>query len=308
MRDFDWEILATLYKTRNITKAAELLYITQPTLTRRLQQIEVELDSVLVLRNNKGIRFTPEGEFVSHKAVEILDMISDVKYYLSGAKQELSGKLRVGAPNSFMNFVIPTLIEQFSSRYPKVQIDLHTNLSHELLQALEKGEMDVCFVRGEHDTHLKKELLSKDQIYIFSKDPLQLSDLPDLPQITYTKERSIVTATRRWWQERYDAPPQVRYRVHSGDACLQLVRKGLGYAFFSDGRYFSPDDGLHAYALSFLDGTTFTRDSWLVYDSERTGNHALKKFVEFVDESYDELCNVIPIKLTSAGSAGGCVP
>ena len=299
MRDFDWEILATLYKTKNITKAAEMLFITQPTLTRRLQQIETELDAVLVMRNNKGITFTPEGVFVSEKAVEILKMIDDIKDRLSGDKYDLIGKLRLGAPNSFMNFVIPTLIAEFASQYPAVQIDLHTNLSHELLRDLEAGDLDVCFVRGDHDSWLTRELLSQDQIYLFSKDPIRLNDLPDLPQIAYTKERSIVNASKRWWQEHFEKPPLIRYRVHTGDACLQLVKKGLGYGIFSDGRYFNPDDHLHAYALTMNDGTSFRRNSWLYYNEEFMANPVLSTFVDFVTEEFDRLFGAVD--LTAGG-------
>ena len=289
MRDFDWEILATLYKTRNITKASELLFITQPTLTRRLQQIEQELDAVLVVRSNKGIAFTPEGEFAAQNAVRILDTINDVHQHISGVKQELTGKLRLGAPNSFMNFIIPSLIEKFSERYPGVSIDLFTNLSHELLHDLERGDLDVCFVRGDHDTFLTKKLLSEDQIYIFSKEPLDFEKLPELPQIAYTKERSIVNASKRWWQERYNEQPFIRFRVHTGEACLQLVRKGLGYGIFSDGRYFDPSDGLNAYPLSYLDGTTFSRNSWLVYNEEYFGNPVLPKFIEYVSDNFSDM-------------------
>ena len=292
MRDFDWEILATLYKTNNITKAAELLFITQPTLTRRLQQIESELDAPLVLRSNKGIAFTSDGEYVSSKAVEILDTISEIRTHLSGRNQNLSGKLRLGAPNSFMNFIIPTLMAEFSARYPAVQIDLHANLSHRLLQDLERGDLDLCFVRGDHDSYLTKKLLSKDQIYLFSKTPVRLEDLPDLPQVSYTKERSIVNASRRWWQERFEKPPFIRYRVHTGDACLQLVKKGLGYGIFSDGRYFNPEDGLYAYALTYRDGSIFSRNSWIYYNEEQQDQPVISAFTEFVVEEFDHLFSV----------------
>lgn len=289
MKDFDWNILATLYKTKNITKASELLFITQPALTRRLQQIEQEFGTVLIMRNNKGISFTPKGEFVAHKALAILEMINSVKSYVSDSKGELSGKIRLGAPNSFMGFIIPTLLKEFCPLYPDIRIDLHTNLSHELLRYLEIGELDISFVRGDHDTFLKKQHLSKDQIYIFSSTPLKLEDLPMLPQISYTKEKSIVNATKRWWQERYQKPPYVRFRVHSGEACLRLVKLGLGYAFFSDGRYYNPDDHLYCYPLKYLNGSIFSRNSWLVYNENDINNPVLSCFVDFVSENFSAL-------------------
>lgn len=289
MRDFDWSILATLYNTRNITKASELLFITQPTLTRRLQQIEQEFDAALVIRTNKGISFTPEGEYAAQKALDILEIIDSVKSNIYSSKGELAGKLRLGAPNSFINFIIPALLENFSAMYPKVQIDLHTDLSHELLRYLEKTELDVSFVRGEHDTFLKKYHLSADQIYIFSKAPIDPVRLPELPQISYTKERSIVNASKRWWQERYDRPPFIRFRVHSGEACLALVKRGLGYAMFSDGRYYNPEDHLYVYPLKYLDGTSFSRNSWLVYNEDLAVNPVLSRFIDYVTENFTEL-------------------
>lgn len=294
MRDFDWSILSTLYKTKNITKAAEMLYITQPTLTRRLQQIETELGAVLILRTNKGVTFTPEGEYAALKAAEILESIASIKSTISQSQGDLRGTLRLGSPNSFVHFVVPTIIEQFSLLYPNIQIDLHTDLSHELLKYLENKELDVSFVRGEFDTSLEKHLLSKDQIYIISKNPIVLSDLPNLPQIVYTKENSIVKASKRWWQERFDTPPNIRFRVHTGDACIQLVKKNLGYGIFSDGRYYNPADGLHAMPLEYLDGSKFSRDSWMVYDKSSMQNPIVSHFVEFVSKHFDELCGVNP--------------
>ena len=190
--------------------------------------------------------------------------------------------------------MVPTLIEQFSLLYPNIQIDLHTDLSHELLKFLENRELDVSFVRGDFDTSLEKKLLSKDQIYIISKNPIVLSDLPDLPQIAYTKENSIVKASKRWWQERFSTPPNIRFRVHTGDACIQLVKKDLGYGIFSDGRYYNPADGLHAMPLEYLDGSKFSRNSWMVYDKVSLQNPVVSHFVEFVSQHFDKLCGISP--------------
>lgn len=284
MRDFDWMILATLYKTKNITKTANRLFITQPSLTRRLQQIETELGTTLLIRNNKGVTFTSHGEYVAGKAVTLLDIIDDVKLHISQSNNKLSGTLRIGAPNSYMHFIMPSLIGKFTQTYPDINLDLHTDLSSELLKSLEAKELDAGFLRGDVSSSLDKRLLSEDQIYIISKEPIILSDLPDLPQIEYTKEKTIVKATRRWWKERYKTPPNIRFRVHSGDACIQLVKNNLGYGIFSDGKYADPDDDLFSLPLEYLDGSKFTRKSWLVYDKEDLCNPLLSHFIDFLKE------------------------
>jgi DNA-binding transcriptional LysR family regulator len=67
MEDRDWLILQELYRMKNITKAAQELYMSQPALTSRLQHIEREFNVRIVTRSTKGIRFTPEGEYLVKK-------------------------------------------------------------------------------------------------------------------------------------------------------------------------------------------------------------------------------------------------
>jgi DNA-binding transcriptional LysR family regulator len=68
MRDQDWAIISKLHSEKNITRTADLVFMTQPTLTKRIQQIEEELGIALVTRSSKGVVFTPEGEYVAKKA------------------------------------------------------------------------------------------------------------------------------------------------------------------------------------------------------------------------------------------------
>lgn len=289
MRDFDWKILSTLYRTKNITKTAELLFITQPTLTRRLQQIEAELGTVLLVRTNKGVSFTPEGAMVALRGVEMLKIMDGIKADLAKDKKGLRGTLRLGAPNSYLHFVLPSFLEKFALQYPDIQVELHSGLSHALLKDLEAKELEASFVRGEVYTPLKKVLLSKDQIRLVSREPVTLEELPHLPMIEYPKESSIVQATEAWWRERYPEPPLVRLRVHAGDVCLEMVKHGLGYGIFSDQHYADPADKLFTCPLEYKDGSRFTRDSWLVYDPTDLINPVLARFVEFVGTIKEEL-------------------
>ncbi len=289
MRDSDWRIISTLYRTKNITKTAELLFMTQPTLTRRLQQIEAKLGAVLILRTNKGVSFTPEGTMVALRSAEMLQILEDIKNDLAKDKKKLKGTLRLGAPDSYQRFVLPTLLEKFAMKYPNIQVDLHSGLSHDLLKDLEAGELDVSFVRGEVHTPLKKVLLSNDQIHLLSREALDLASLPQLPMIDYPKEDSVVQATKAWWKERFSAPQLVSMRVHAGGVCFEMVKRGLGYGIFSDLHYTDPAAHLYTYPLEFRDGTKFTRDSWLIYDEANLSNPCLARFVELVDTMRSEI-------------------
>ena len=72
MKDTDWEILYELHRNPNMTKVANLLYITQPSLTKRIQHMEEEFQVTIVNRTTKGLEFTPEGDFLAEQAAKYM--------------------------------------------------------------------------------------------------------------------------------------------------------------------------------------------------------------------------------------------
>ena len=115
MRDFDWQILVTLNKTHNISRTAELLYLSQPTLTKRIQVIEDELGIPLIIRSRRGSVFTPEGERIAQKAESIVAAIQEIKTDVAARSKGTKGVLRLGVPHSYVRYVLPNLIAAYTS-------------------------------------------------------------------------------------------------------------------------------------------------------------------------------------------------
>lgn len=82
MNEKDWVILQTLLENHNITKAAEKLYISQPAITYRLQQIEREFGAQIVARGKKGVEFTSQGEYIVHFAKDMIQRLRNAKEYI----------------------------------------------------------------------------------------------------------------------------------------------------------------------------------------------------------------------------------
>ena len=79
MDEQDWIILKVLFEKKNITKTAESLYISQPSLTKKIQQIEKEYHVEMVIRGTKGVHFTPQGEYIAQCADEMLNRLQQIK-------------------------------------------------------------------------------------------------------------------------------------------------------------------------------------------------------------------------------------
>lgn len=102
MDTFDWKLLDALYETHNITKAAQILYMSQPTLTKRLRRIEDEFHIPLLIRHSKGITFTPQGRLLAQQASKHVTDYMDLKESLrTFSETEVSGTLSLAANAPF---------------------------------------------------------------------------------------------------------------------------------------------------------------------------------------------------------------
>lgn len=294
MRDQDWKIISKLYKERNITKTADLIFMTQPTLTKRIQQIEEELGVMLITRNSKGIAFTPEGEYVAGQAEKILSLLDETCMYIQAINGGKTGILKIGVPNSYCRLVMPRVIKQYTRHYDNVRFDISSALSHEVLKMVENHEVNVGFVRGDFKSDLERILVSVDQTHAVFKGAFQLDDLPELPQIDFTKEPTIIKATENWWRERFDRPPMVLMRVNHADTCRAMIMAGLGYGIFPDVGYFSKGDELTTIPLVYKDGSKLLRNTSLVYHREDVHNPLINNFIQFIaDGGIEESRNSI---------------
>lgn len=108
MDERDFELLIALNETKNITRAADKLFITQSSLSKRIHAIEKELDICLLLRSRQGVHFTPEGEVVLKRATEAA-CILDVMRSDLGRKKGFSASLFLGKNRTEQSSVLPRL-------------------------------------------------------------------------------------------------------------------------------------------------------------------------------------------------------
>ena len=109
-------------REENITKAAELLHITQPTLSRQLMQLEEELGKKLFQRTNHSIRLTEDGMLLRRRAQEIVQLADKTEMEFKTGEEELSGSIAIGSgeANSVQEFA--EIIGRFQKKYPQVQL------------------------------------------------------------------------------------------------------------------------------------------------------------------------------------------
>ena len=235
MDTFDWRLLKVLHETHNITKASQSLYLSQPTLTKRLQQIESEFETELFVRHSRGITFTPKGLLLVEKATQILNEYEELKDRLNSfTNSDVTGTLRIAANAPFARGELPFLVSRFHELYPNVQFDIHTDYSERNYYKLCNGELPLGFIRENYSWPHHKLLIKEEKIYIISREPFHLEDLKNMNEIHSRFSLRLFAQLEQWWSSHFDIPLQSFITVEDSSIAVEYVKRGLGFTILPD--------------------------------------------------------------------------
>ena len=130
-------------REENITKAAELLHVTQPTLSRQLMQLERELDTKLFHRGQHNITLTNDGMLLKRRAQELVDLADKTEREFTRTESSLTGELSIGSGETLSMYTLSQWIASFRKENPFVQYDIYSATADEIKDRIEKGILDM---------------------------------------------------------------------------------------------------------------------------------------------------------------------
>ena len=130
-------------REESITKAADVLHITQPTLSRQLAQMEEEMGVKLFDRGTRKISLTNEGLLLRRRAEEILELVDKTERELAEQEEMIEGTVAVGCGDLAAVQMLPALFRSFHERYPAVRFDLYTATADHVKDRMDRGLTDV---------------------------------------------------------------------------------------------------------------------------------------------------------------------
>ena len=137
-------------KDENLTRAAERLYITQPTLTRQLHQLEEELGKKLYTRTNYKIKLTEEGKLLKERAQEFLDLEEKTKADIQGNSESISGVIYIGAGETVGIRFVGKILKKLITQYPKINYRMISADSEGVTEKLDRGLLDFAVFVGKN--------------------------------------------------------------------------------------------------------------------------------------------------------------
>ena len=199
----------------SITKAANLLHLTQPTLSRQLKDLEKELGQKLLIRGQYSVTLTPEGHILRQRAQEIIDMVDKTQQEFKSTKDNISGTIYIGSGESHTIKLITDIIKEIQTQYSGVKFDILSGNAHDLVEKLDKGLLDFAVLIEPIDISKYDFLTLPDRdrwgVIMKKSSPLaklkyiKYSDLKNLPLICskqqIDKKMSQDTKFTKWFKD-----------------------------------------------------------------------------------------------------------
>jgi len=192
MLDFRLRVFYTVAKRLNFTKASEELYISQPAVTKHIQELEKKLQTKLFDRNGTKIKLNEAGSILLRYTEQNLDLYRNMETEIHQLHKKHKGELKIGASTSIAQYLLPEILAHFQKRYPDIKIKLFINNTENTEKLLAEQKIDFGIIEGYSRNQLfNYQFFAKDEIVLTSKNDshhgskiISLKDLTKLKFVT----------------------------------------------------------------------------------------------------------------------------
>lgn len=225
-------------REENITKAAEFLHITQPTLSRQLMQLEEELNAQLFIRGKNRIVLTDEGMLLRRRAEEIVDLANKTEKEFLEQDNLVTGEIFIGGGETNAMHILARIIKEFKEEYPQIKYQFYSGNADDIKERLDKGLIDIGLLTEPVDIE-KYEFVRLEQKEVWgilapkdsklaAKEYATPQDLLKLPLLS-TRRTIVQNEIANWFGQDYGQLDIIATYNLIYNAAI-MVEEGIGYA------------------------------------------------------------------------------
>ena len=279
----------TTINENNITRAADILHITQPTLSRQLMELEEELGTTLFIRGKRTLTLTDDGMVFRQRAEEIVALAERAAREFAD-RDSLAGVITLGATEAVGSRTLARLMKMFSDRYPAVRFDLYNEMADHVKDRVDSGMVDIGFVLEPIDT-TKYDFVRISQretwgLLVLAEHPLAANSSVTIQEAAacplILPGRENVRNEIMNWMGREEAHLNIVANYTLLSNVVLLVEEGMGCAVCLDG----------ALAIGERSGIRFiplmperTTKSVLLWKKNRMFSPAAALFIQMIKEN-----------------------
>jgi DNA-binding transcriptional LysR family regulator len=283
------EVFLKVYETKSFSKASKILYLTQPTITLHIKDLEETLGVKLLDRNTRKVIPSKAGKIVYEYGKEIIKFLKEMERELELYRDEKKGMVEIGGSTIPGQYILPKIIKGFKEKYSEISIFLKVGDSREIVEKVIKGEFDLGMVGA---VFKNKDVIFKscyeDEIVLiappdFSEDEIDLGKLYKIPLIK--REEGSGTwknAIENLQKKGLDIMKlNIIGEMGSTEAIKEAVKSGLGCGFVSS-LAVELENKLNLIKIVKIKDVSIKRKFYLIYPRVKKLTPSEKKFINFI--------------------------
>jgi DNA-binding transcriptional LysR family regulator len=232
------ECFLAVARLGNVSRAAEEMFLTQPTLTARLKGLEEEVGDQLFVRTSRGMRLTDAGkEFLPH-AERVIGSFEEGKRRVAELQGASGGQLVLGASPGVGTYALPGLLERFTAAYPQVSISVRTGHSEAILEMTLREEVQLGLTRSMKHPEIESLTLYEDELVLVvdpdhrftQRGSADIAEIGEEQLILFDHDSSYYEQTHSMFREASIRELKTM-EVDNIEAAKRMVEHRLGVAF-----------------------------------------------------------------------------
>ena len=232
------EAFLEVARRQNLSRAAEALFVSQPTLTARLQSLEATLGEQLFIRTRRGMRLTEAGDAFLPYAEHAVAALADGRERLGELRRGVAGRLVLGAPPTVSTYTLPALLARFSAAHPGVRLAVKTGTSEEILDMVLHDQVQLGIIRALANPEIETIPLYTDTLVLIAgpghrlarSSPgrqARMADLAGEVLVLFGRSSSYLEFTTATFRQAGVLPGSV-LELDNIEAAKKMVERGLG--------------------------------------------------------------------------------
>lgn len=277
--------------TGSFSEAAEKLHLTQPAVSKRIANLEQQLDCKLFDRIGRSVGLTEAGQTLLPRANKILREMEETRRLISDKSGEISGTLNMATSHHIGLHRLPPVLRQFSEQYPKVKLAIDFIDSEKATEKILHGQLELAVVTlapQKHEKMVSQRVWSDPLICVVAKEhslntgkPLKLSDLSGHPAILPDLSTFTGQILKRQFDQ-FQLPLDVSMATNYLETIKMMVSIGLGWSVLPESLI---DSQLVALDVEKLD---VSRELGCIYHQGRSLSKAAQAFIQALEDASEE--------------------
>lgn len=285
-----YRLFYVVAKEGSISKAANILFISQPAITLQIKKLESELGVSLFTRTKHGVVLTEEGSVLFEYIKSAIDNIINGENALSNLRNLDSGIIRIGASTTVSKHVVIPYLEKFHEMYPKIEIQIVNSLTTNLLKELRNGNLDILFLNLPMDenkdlkiipiTDVHDIFVGNKKYFDLTKGKITLKELSNYP-LLFQKMPSNTRAYLNNYLKANNTDLKPQLEVVSYNLIMDLVSAGFGIGYATKEFIKSELEKKELYEIK-VEPSIPKRYIGIATIDKKTPNYSVKKLIEMI--------------------------